>query len=83
MSDTSDYNQTALAVCLLIFWGEHIISVQMTNLAYLIYSVIFCRSELDFQISRQVDAVMHHEGFQVVESLWYGVKSLVVDTPPP
>lgn len=34
-------------------------------------------AELDYQISRQLDAVMHHEAFQAVESLWRGVKSLV------
>lgn len=34
-------------------------------------------AELDYQISRQLDAVMHHEDFQAVESLWRGVKSLV------
>lgn len=37
-------------------------------------------SELDRQISRQLDAVMHHEDFQAVESLWRGVKSLVDKT---
>lgn len=35
---------------------------------------------LDNQISRQLDAVMHHEDFQAVESLWRGVKSLVDKT---
>ncbi|MCZ7837235.1 type VI secretion system contractile sheath domain-containing protein, partial [Atlantibacter hermannii] len=30
-----------------------------------------------FQISRQLDAVMHHEQFQAVESLWRGLKHLV------
>ncbi|CRH31683.1 type VI secretion system contractile sheath large subunit [Pantoea ananatis] len=35
---------------------------------------------LDDQISRQLDAVMHHEDFQAVESLWRGVKSLVDKT---
>ncbi|MCZ7837223.1 type VI secretion system contractile sheath domain-containing protein, partial [Atlantibacter hermannii] len=34
-------------------------------------------AELDFQISRQLDAVMHHEQFQAVESLWRGLKHLV------
>src|SRR5690606_23364477 len=34
-------------------------------------------AELDFQISRQLDAVMHHEEFQKVESLWRGLKHLV------
>jgi len=34
-------------------------------------------AELDYQISRQLDAVMHSEEFQAVESLWRGVKSLV------
>ncbi|NDL64180.1 type VI secretion system contractile sheath large subunit [Acerihabitans arboris] len=37
-------------------------------------------AELDWQISRQLDAVMHHEGFQKVESLWRGLKSLVDKT---
>ncbi|NAV96721.1 type VI secretion system contractile sheath domain-containing protein, partial [Salmonella sp. hn-h2] len=37
-------------------------------------------AELDYQISRQLDAVMHHEVFQAVESLWRGVKSLVDKT---
>ena len=37
-------------------------------------------AELDYQISRQLDAVMHHEDFQAVESLWRGVKSLVDKT---
>lgn len=37
-------------------------------------------AELDFQISRQLDAVMHHQEFQKVESLWRGVKSLVDKT---
>lgn len=37
-------------------------------------------AELDWQISRQLDAVMHHEDFQAVESLWRGVKSLVDKT---
>ncbi|ARD59806.1 EvpB family type VI secretion protein [Kosakonia radicincitans DSM 16656] len=37
-------------------------------------------AELDYQISRQLDAVMHHEEFQAVESLWRGVKSLVDKT---
>lgn len=37
-------------------------------------------AELDWQISRQLDAVMHHESFQSVESLWRGVKSLVDKT---
>ena len=37
-------------------------------------------AELDYQISRQLDAVMHHEAFQAVESLWRGVKSLVDKT---
>ena len=35
---------------------------------------------LDHQISRQLDAVMHHPEFQAVESLWRGVKSLVDKT---
>ncbi|MDA8505351.1 type VI secretion system contractile sheath large subunit, partial [Citrobacter sp. Awk 2] len=37
-------------------------------------------AELDYQISRQLDAVMHHEAFQAVESLWCGLKSLVDKT---
>lgn len=37
-------------------------------------------AELDYQISRQLDAVMHHEEFQAIESLWRGVKSLVDKT---
>ncbi|CAE1144732.1 type VI secretion system contractile sheath large subunit [Serratia sp. JUb9] len=37
-------------------------------------------AELDQQISRQLDAVMHHEDFQRVESLWRGMKSLVDKT---
>lgn len=36
--------------------------------------------ELDRQISRQLDAVMHHPAFQKVESLWRGVQSLVDKT---
>ncbi len=35
---------------------------------------------LDTQISRQLDAVMHHPDFQRVESTWRGVKSLVDQT---
>ena len=34
-------------------------------------------AELDHQISRQLDAVMHHDDFQRVESLWRGLKHLV------
>uniref|UniRef100_UPI000B2CEF07 type VI secretion system contractile sheath domain-containing protein n=1 Tax=Nissabacter archeti TaxID=1917880 RepID=UPI000B2CEF07 len=34
-------------------------------------------AELDHQISRQLDAVMHHNAFQQVESAWRGLKSLV------
>lgn len=34
-------------------------------------------AELDFQISRQLDAVMHHPEFQKVESAWRGLKFLV------
>ena len=34
-------------------------------------------AELDYQISRQLDAVMHHDEFQQVESVWRGLKSLV------
>lgn len=37
-------------------------------------------AELDHQISRQLDAVMHHEDFQAIESLWRGLKSLVDKT---
>ncbi len=37
-------------------------------------------AELDFQISRQLDAVMHHQEFQRVESLWRGLKQLVDNT---
>ncbi len=37
-------------------------------------------AELDFQISRQLDAVMHHHEFQKVESLWRGLKQLVDST---
>ena len=37
-------------------------------------------AELDYQISRQLDAVMHHDEFQKVESLWRGLKQLVDNT---
>lgn len=37
-------------------------------------------AELDYQISRQLDAVMHHAEFQAVESLWRGLKHLVDNT---
>ncbi|WP_024203218.1 type VI secretion system contractile sheath large subunit [Escherichia coli] len=37
-------------------------------------------AELDYQIIRQLDAVLHHPEFQKVESLWRGVKSLVDKT---
>ncbi|WP_434610934.1 type VI secretion system contractile sheath large subunit [Pseudomonas sp. R1-7] len=37
-------------------------------------------ASLDMQISRQLDAVMHHPDFQRVESTWRGVKSLVDQT---
>ncbi|KGT95513.1 EvpB family type VI secretion protein [Erwinia typographi] len=37
-------------------------------------------AELDWQISRQLDAVMHHDDFQAVESTWRGLKSLVDKT---
>lgn len=37
-------------------------------------------AELDFRISRQLDAVMHHPAFQKVESLWRGLKQLVDNT---
>ena len=40
-------------------------------------------AELDFQISRQLDAVMHHQEFQKVESLWRGLKQLVDSTDYP
>ncbi|MGF6092910.1 type VI secretion system contractile sheath large subunit [Pseudomonas sp. 18173] len=35
---------------------------------------------LDAQISRQLDAVMHHPDFQRTESTWRGVKSLIDQT---
>ncbi|WP_183146317.1 type VI secretion system contractile sheath domain-containing protein, partial [Pseudomonas syringae] len=35
---------------------------------------------LDTQISRQLDAIMHHPDFQRVESTWRGVKSLIDQT---
>jgi len=37
-------------------------------------------AELDYQISHQLDAVMHHDEFQKVESVWRGLKSLVDKT---
>ena len=37
-------------------------------------------ASLDRQISRQLDAVMHHPDFQCVESTWRGVKSLIDQT---
>lgn len=37
-------------------------------------------AELDFQISRQLDEVMHHDAFQRVEGVWRGLKSLVDKT---
>lgn len=37
-------------------------------------------AHLDGQISRQLDAIMHHPGFQQVESTWRGVKQLVDQT---
>ncbi|WP_133522773.1 type VI secretion system contractile sheath large subunit [Buttiauxella sp. JUb87] len=37
-------------------------------------------AELDYQISRQLDVVMHHAEFQKVESAWRGLKSLVDGT---
>ncbi|HHS9526252.1 TPA: type VI secretion system contractile sheath large subunit [Raoultella ornithinolytica] len=37
-------------------------------------------AELDFQISRQLDEVMHNDAFQKVESVWRGLKSLVDKT---
>jgi len=37
-------------------------------------------ADLDAQISRQLDAVMHHEAFQKIESVWRGLKSLVDKT---
>ncbi len=40
-------------------------------------------AELDRQISRQLDTVMHHPEFQQVESLWRGLKHLVNRTDYP
>lgn len=37
-------------------------------------------ASLDGQISRQLDAIMHHSEFQRVESTWRGVKSLIDQT---
>lgn len=37
-------------------------------------------AQLDQQISRQLDEVMHHDDFQKVESVWRGLKSLVDKT---
>lgn len=37
-------------------------------------------AELDHQISRQLDAVMHHPDFQRTEGLWRGLKHLVDNT---
>ncbi len=37
-------------------------------------------AELDFQISRQLDKVMHSDEFQKTESVWRGLKSLVDKT---
>jgi type VI secretion system protein ImpC len=37
-------------------------------------------ASLDMQISRQLDAVMHHPDFQRIESIWRGVKSLIDQT---
>ncbi|OUG39122.1 EvpB/family type VI secretion protein, partial [Klebsiella michiganensis] len=37
-------------------------------------------AELDFQISRQLDEVMHSDEFQKVESVWRGLKALVDKT---
>ncbi len=37
-------------------------------------------AELDFQIGRQLDEVMHHDAFQRTESIWRGLKSLVDKT---
>ena len=37
-------------------------------------------AELDYQIGRQLDAVMHCDEFQRVESLWRGLKYLVDNT---
>ncbi|VUS24485.1 hypothetical protein SB6424_00003 [Klebsiella pasteurii] len=34
-------------------------------------------AELDYLISRQLDAVMHHEAFQKVESQWRGLNAVV------
>lgn len=37
-------------------------------------------AELDFQIGRQLDEVMHHPDFQRTEGVWRGLKSLVDKT---
>jgi type VI secretion system protein ImpC len=37
-------------------------------------------AELDFQISRQLDEVMHNEEFQKLESVWRGLQDLVKKT---
>lgn len=37
-------------------------------------------ASLDAQISRQLDAILHHPDFQRVESTWRGVKSLIDQT---
>ncbi|WP_442963060.1 type VI secretion system contractile sheath large subunit [Pseudomonas sp. Leaf127] len=37
-------------------------------------------ASLDWQISRQLDAVMHHPDFQRVESTWRGLKMLIDQT---
>lgn len=37
-------------------------------------------AELDFQISRQLDEVMHSDEFQKIESVWFGLKSLIDKT---
>ncbi|ECU9385941.1 type VI secretion system contractile sheath large subunit [Salmonella enterica subsp. enterica serovar Newport] len=34
-------------------------------------------AELDYQISRQLDVIMHHPEFQRAESIWRGLKSLI------
>jgi type VI secretion system protein ImpC len=37
-------------------------------------------AELDFQISRQLDEIMHNEEFQRVEGVWRGLKTLIDKT---
>lgn len=50
--------------------GQKVEKLDKTLLDHLI-------ADLDWQISRQLDAVMHHSEFQKVESLWRGLKHLV------